>query len=455
MNWITGIFKKQSEHEAKASPAPPKPAAPTAGNDDITLTLAQPLVTCQQNLTVEQLKHFAPLRGLDEATLVTIPHTTLLFAKDSVLFQRGQPSNSVYYLLEGSVAMQPDGPTSYKIQAGTSLAALPLNSGNRFGATATTLTDATIIKLSANINKLWSSLQPDEGSYVELVDIELPSELSDSSFFSSFAQAYRDNKLSLPSLPDVALRLKKAMEQDIGINEAVDIIHIDPPVVAKLIQVANSPLYASTVPVTNCHEAVNRIGLNATRSLVFSLSMKQLFQAKDRELMKGMHQLWLQSLYVSCLCFVLAQECSNINPEDALLAGLVCDIGAIPLLHFAEQFPERYPSLSELEAAMPFLRGPVGSLVLHTLGFSTEMSNIPNLAENWLYAKDGQLELADIVILAKLHSYFGRKKTKGLPFINSIPAYAKIGKGTLNPDFSLTVLQKAQSRIKATMQLMS
>ena len=171
--------------------------------------------------------------------------------------------------------------------------------------------------------------------------------------------------------------------------------------------------------------------------------------------MKGMQQLWKDSLYVSSLSFVLALECSNIDPEDALLAGLVCDIGAIPLLHFAEQFPDKSPNLAELQSSLPYLRGPVGSLVLHTLGFSAELCNIPYLAENWLYDGGDQLTLPDIVILAKLHSYFGTRKSTGLPYINSIPAYSKINEGKLNPDFSLSILHQAQNRIHAAMQLLS
>lgn len=52
--------------------------------------------------------------------------------------------------------------------------------------------------------------------------------------------------------------------------------------------------------------------------------------------MKSMLSLWKNSVYVSSLSFVLADESGSINPEDALLAGLVCDIGIVPLLHFAE-----------------------------------------------------------------------------------------------------------------------
>lgn len=413
------------------------------------------LAECAQNLSPEQLKQFVPLRSLDDNTLASLIHSTLVYPKDVIFFERGQTADCVYYLLEGEVSMQPESDSHYQVKAGSSLAALPLNSGKTFGATATSLTDVTLLKTPEDINRLWTQYSEEQYACLEVLDFELPEPVANHRFFNSFAQAYRENKLRLPSLPNVAFRLKEAMQREIGIDEAVDILHMDTAIVAKLIQVANSPLYASSTPIKNCHDAVNRIGLTATRNLVLGISLKQLFNAKDKTLMHGMRKLWQNSLYISSLSFVLAQECSTINPEDALLAGLICDIGAIPLLHFAEEFPEQYPTLTELEESLSFLRGPVGSLVLHTLGFPTELTHIPNQAENWLYDSGNELTLADIVILAKLHSYVGNKSTKQLPYINSIPAYAKISEGKLDPDFSLKMLHKAKNRIYAAMQLLS
>jgi hypothetical protein len=83
------------------------------------------------------------------------------------------------------------------------------------------------------------------------------------------------------------------------------------------------------------------------------------------------------------------------------------------------------------------------------------LSNIPRHAENWLYDSGPAITVEDIVILAKLHSYFGAGKARGLPYINSVPAYSKLKDGVLNPDFSLNVLNKAQNRINAAMRMLS
>lgn len=453
MNWFKKFFSRKSV-VTKAADSDLK-AQKVWSENAASFQVTQPLKTLQQNLTIDQLKKFIPLRDLDDSSLVAIQHATLLYKKDATIFALGQPSEHVFYLQAGHIHMQPDGLNSYELDSRTNLYSLPLNSGKFFGATASAITDVVILKVSVDLNVLWIDKSQQNVPEIELVDIVLPDQISNTRFFRSFADAYQKNQLRLPSLPDVAFKLKEAMKQDIGIRDAAEIVHMDPPIVTKLIQVANSALYASGLPITNCHDAIARIGLNATRNLVMSISLKQLFNCENFELMKVMQALWKNSLYVSSLSFVLAQECSVINPEDALLAGLIADIGVLPLLHFAEQLSYESPTFEELETSMHYLRAPVGALVLHTLGLSKQLVNIPRHAENWLYDSGPELTLEDIVILAKLHSYFGAGKTRGLPYINSVPAYSKLQNGILNPDFSLNILNKAQNRVNAAMRMLS
>lgn len=450
MNWFTKLFSHR--------PKPPekKPDITLPDHPNNPLTCSEPVSTEHKKLPLATLKKLAPLRDMDDTYVEQLAHTTLSYTADSVIFKLGQKTNSVFYLLEGSVELQPDSDNRYTLSAESSLANLPLNSGKLCGATAYAKTNVTILAISGEFICRWSGKSRQESIAVELIEIELPEQIAGNRFFTSFSGAYRENKLSLPSLPHVALKLKEAMEQDLGINEAVKIIEVDVAIVAKLIQLANSPLYSPISPVTNCHAAVTRLGLDQTRKLVMGISLKQLFRCKNPQLMKKMQTLWENSLYVSSLSFVLAQENGGVNPEDALLAGLVSDIGAIPILHFAEQYPNEYPNLDVLDSAIPFLSPPVGTLVLHTLGFPPELADIPKYAEDWFYeSEDDQLNLIDIVILAKLHSYFGTNRAKEIPYLNSIPAYTKLKNSKLTPDFSLDVLHKAKHRINAAMNFLS
>lgn len=451
MNWFTNLFSPRP----KPSPPEKKPAIPPHSPDN-PITCSEPVSTEHKKLPLATLKKLAPLRDMEDAYLEQLAHTTLRYTQGSVIFRLGQKTNSVFYLLEGSVELQPDSDNSYTLSSESSLANLPLNSGKVCGSTAVAKTNIIILAISGDFICRWMGKSSQQSISVELVDIELPEQIAGNRFFTSFSRAYRENRLSLPSLPNVALKLKEAMEKDLGISEAVKIIGVDASIVVKLIQLANSPLYSPISPITNCHAAVTRLGLDQTRKLVMGISLKQLFHSQNPQLMEKMQALWKNSLYVSSLSFVLAQESGTVNPEDALLAGLVCDIGTIPILHFAEQNPDEYPNLDVLESAIPFLSPPVGSLVLHTLGFTPELTGIPKYAEDWFYESDSDnLDLVDTVILAKLHSYFGTNRAKEIPYMNSIPAYTKLKNSKLTPDFSLDILHRAKHRIHAAMNFLS
>lgn len=402
-------------------------------------------------------RKLAPLRYLSVSTLEQIEQQTLHYNSDSVIFIVGQRTEYAFYLLHGSVELRPDGIFPYTVTFDTPQAGLPLNSGFLCGSTAITTEPSIVLAVSRMFLLRLSQRKYRYTHGSEFVKSGLPRELPNNRFFADFAYAYRENTLSLPTLPQVALRLKKALQEpDITILDIVNIVQFDAAIVAKLIQVANSVFYAAEAPITNCHNAVIRLGLDATRRVVMGISVKQLFSCQNQQLMGMMQTNWRNSIYLSSLCYILAKESKVVNPEDALLAGLICDIGRIPILNFAEQQLSYSPNLVELKTALPFLSPPVGTLMLHTLGFPADLVNIPKFAEDWFYESgEEKLTLIDIVILAKLHSYFGSKKAKYLPYLNTIPAYVKLNQGKLNGDFSLNVLHKAQERIHEAMTFFS
>lgn len=76
-------------------------------------------------------------------------------------------------------------------------------------------------------------------------------------------------KLVLPGLSDIALRVRKIISSDdADVASVAKVIQSDIPLTARLIQVANSPLYRGVVKVDTCHNAISRLGLDVTRDLV-------------------------------------------------------------------------------------------------------------------------------------------------------------------------------------------
>jgi len=288
---------------------------------------------------------------------------------------------------------------------------------------------------------------------MDQLDDTIPDKIRSIRLFQAFHEHFQQDEMKIPTLPDVALKLRRAVESQKDLKEIVQIIEIDPAIAAKLVHIANSPLYLPMKTITRCQDAVVRLGLQATRSLVTSYCLKQIFRCKDSFISELLHEQWKQSLYLSSLSYVLASENGHFDQEEALLAGLVADIGAVPFLYFAENFPREYWTPEDIHALIPWLRGPLGSYVLQRWDFPSPLVDIPRLAEEWFYDSGPQLSLSDIVVLSKFHTYIGTPRISEMPAIHSVPAYGKLKNGELTPEYSLEVLHRARDKIAQSLKL--
>jgi HD-like signal output (HDOD) protein len=254
--------------------------------------------------------------------------------------------------------------------------------------------------------------------------------------------------LVLPSLPDVAIRVGRAMRNETSdARTLAKIIQTDPVITTKLIRAANSPLYAGVAPVDSCSAAVVRLGAKTTHKLVFSFALRQLFNTRSALLKTQMRQLWEHSVKVSAICYVLAHITRKFNPEHALLAGLLHDIGTVAILSYAERFPDVVNDEVKLNQAIQDMRGLIGSRILKAWDFTEDLVMVTAEAENWLRNGDQPLDYADLVIVAQLHSYIGSPRMPQLPTLDEVPAFRKLGLEGLSPRLSIMILDKAEEKI--------
>lgn len=410
----------------------------TKGNKSASSCSIEP-----ESITVDMLKTLIPIRSLSDEKLTSFAtdRKSEVFPANSILFTQGEKDDSAYYVLKGTVIISDSAGKNYEVTSDTPQAKFPLCSGIKHTLTVIAKTDVSILRVSHKI----MTTQP--STFQHPIALTIPKRLSDNRLLQTFSQHYQEEDMEVPSLPDIAIKLRKAMQSDIGISDAVKIIQLDPVIAAKLVQVANCPLYLAAVPTKTCFEAVKRIGLRATQNLIITLSLKQIFQSNIPVIRKLMDQIWKQSIYISSICYVLAAETKKVNPEEALLAGLVSDIGLIPFLNYASNLPPDYYTEKEIMLALPYVRGPVGAFILHEWNFPEEMVDVPAKAEDWYQQSGNELTLVDIVVLAKLHSKIGKPAMAHLPAITSIPAASKLDQVQLSPENSLHILHDAQTKI--------
>ncbi len=136
----------------------------------------------------------------------------------------------------------------------------------------------------------------------------------------------------LPSPPGVALRiLALAQDPDVLMATAADTIGLDPALSARMLRIANSPLYASRRRVENLSQALTLLGLNATLTLALGFSLASAIR-KPASGCLAEEAIWRRSVIAGLASRLLGERMSLRKLEELMLAGLLQDIGALTLL---------------------------------------------------------------------------------------------------------------------------
>ena len=388
------------------------------------------------------------LRGIASKTYVeNLPAGRPLFLQD-------RTDNWTFFLLKGTVELKTRSGTTELITGGCDKANSPLAPYQPRRFTATSKTAISFIRIDRNLLELSAGHAQANG--YEVAEITEDGEAVEDRLYFRVYQDYMNDNLVLPTMPEIALRVRKAIEDETHCNvlDIAKIIQSDPALTARIIQVANSPPYRADNPVVNCRDAITRLGLMVTRNLVISFTLKQLFQTKSRMLRNRMVELWQHSSHVAVLSYILAQRTAGVDADRALLAGLVHDIGVLLILNHSEQYSELIALPGALEAVIDKLRGQFGAMVLRKWNFANELVMVALQAEEWERDPNPRADYCDVVIVAQLHSFVGSNRIHACPPMDALPAFSKLALGKLTPTKSLQILDEAREDIQELKQLL-
>ncbi len=344
------------------------------------------------------------------------------------------------YIIDGEMALGTDKGLEEPIHAGSPRSRLPLFRVHPRDLRAETRGGCALMRFDRQLYERLSVTAIDDDAEERVV-------LGGGghSLFEQIYHAYRNDELELPSLPEVATQVREALEDPtITLKAVAKILHTDPALSARLLQVANSAAYSRGGSVESIFDAVTRMGLETTHNLAVAFSLKQLFEARSPAIKERLAELYRHSTLIASLSYVLARESGHLKPERALLAGLLHDIGIIPILLYADRNPEQFEEEAELEAVIGRLRGLVGNLVLSRLGFEADLIAVTEEAELWLREGEGEADYCDLVLLAHLHSRLGSPQMHELPRIDETPAFHRLEPGEFDPVEGLELLNRAR-----------
>jgi len=245
----------------------------------------------------------------------------------------------------------------------------------------------------------------------------------------SLIQRIESKGLHLPTLPDVALQVRAIAENpDSSAQELANAIARDPAIAARLVQIANSPLYRGLSKITSLPQIITRLGMRTISQLVVSISMQQSFRARTPIIEQRMRKHWEFSTQVAALAQMLARRQSHLDADQALLAGLTHAIGALPVYAIAEDLPKLLHQPALLDQLASELQPRLGGQILRAWDFPDPLVRVALECQNLQRAHDGPADYTDVVIVAILQARHGQA-TPESSWVG-VPAAEKLGVDT-------------------------
>ena len=183
-------------------------------------------------------------------------------------------------------------------------------------------------------------------------------------------------------MPTIVLKLMEMIsDRDVTVHEIVAVIEKDQGLVARIFKVANSSFYGRLKKAENLTDTVVTLGLRGIKSFVIAQAVKHVLTTADAD----DHSLWEHAVKVSITSTVLAKELRCDMLEDALVSGLVHDIGKAfigsvypeisSLIH--QKIVKDHVTYDEAEQIiLDFNHAEIGALITEKWGFPPKIVDV-------------------------------------------------------------------------------
>ncbi len=271
-------------------------------------------------------------------------------------------------------------------------------------------------------------------------------------FVKDLAAELSTGKVDLPSFPDVAVRVRRVLaDERTTVEQVVRVIGSEPALAARLLKMANSAaLNRSGKSLTDLRTAINRMGYNMVRSAAITFAMAQIRLAGNlKRIEPQLETLWRHSTHVAATSYTIARKFTTINPDEALLTGLLHSIGKLYILTRAEGHPELFADQGAIEQIMRDWHASIGKAILENWDFAEEVANAVAEHEDITREHSGPTDLTDIVTVGNMMAAFADNPDNIELNMQGIRAFEKM---QIDGAKCLDVMRESQDEINALRQ---
>ncbi len=223
-------------------------------------------------------------------------------------------------------------------------------------------------------------------------------------FVRDLSAELSSNSIELPSFPEVAARVQKALsEENCSSDRVVRVIGAEPVLATRVLSMANSAaLNPSGKPISDLRSAVTRLGFDALRSATVSFAMAQLRTAGSfKGVQRYLDALWQQSVLVASLCFVVARRVGKVNADTAMLSGLVHGVGKLYILTRSIKHPALFADQAMYQHIVNDWHGSIAKVLLENWHMSDDIINaVYSYTDDSRQLRGASAMLADVLEVA-------------------------------------------------------
>ncbi len=223
-------------------------------------------------------------------------------------------------------------------------------------------------------------------------------------FVSLLALELENADISLPSLPDVVMKIRKMLQDENSDFEQISrAVSLDPVLVSRLFVFANSAFYnRANIRIETVDGAIGRLGVEVVRNTAMSMAMKQLYTAeKHSHADKLMRAVWARGMKLSCMSYAIARHDSKLSDETAFLCGLLNEVGKLYIITKAEDFPNLLGERKSFNLVLEKWNAQISKSIIESWGFSDEVAQSADPDSYLDHESDSAACFVDVVYVAK------------------------------------------------------
>ncbi len=224
-------------------------------------------------------------------------------------------------------------------------------------------------------------------------------------FVQALATELSAGKVELAGFPEIAARVQHVLaDENVSTERVTRVISSEPVLAAQVLTIANSvALNPAGKHVADLRTAIARVGLNTVRTATFAFAVRQLRATEElKPIAKQLDALWRRNVLIASLCYVIARRLTRVNPDTALLAGLLLGVGRLYVMTRAVRHPVLFGNPASYQPIERDWHLSIATALLENWNIAPEIIAAVHDSEDYGREPRGAPSLTDVVVAATL-----------------------------------------------------